>query len=519
MTIRRIGWFVCLPVLLILAGDAAGQEKKNFSLDACIIGAVENNLSLAAEVLNPEMADISVLRANEKFLPSLSFSYSDQETNTASYSFIDSADQVQAAYRDYWISLNQAVPTGGNISIKLDTYRNETNRSFQTINPRYGSTLTFNFTQPLLRDFGFSISRREIIFARNNRDISENQLKTALLDTIYKVEESYWNLVYSIENLQVKQQSLQLARDLLEESQRKIDVGTMAPIEIFTAQAEVATREADILQARALVKNNEDRLKTIINLAATEEDDSIEIVPTDRPDFVPKDITLDEAVAVALQNRPDLEALRIDLKNKQLNVKYTRNQMLPGLNVFVNYWSPGISGDRILYLNNNALSGVVIGTVPGAPADALKDAFNFKYQNWTIGLTLDLPLSTLITRADFARARVSLDQAMINLQDQRQQIILEIKTALRAVNTNRLRVQAYKAARELAEKKLSAEQEKFKVGKSTDYQLLQYQRDVGDARTTELRSMVDFILSSGYLDKVLGTTFVTKNIRLSGIGF
>jgi outer membrane protein TolC len=188
------------------------------------------------------------------------------------------------------------------------------------------------------------------------------------------------------------------------------------------------------------------------------------------------------------------------------------------LSFFINYWSPGISGDQILYQNGNALSGVVIGTIPGDAADSLRDAFNFKYQNWTVGLTLDLPISSLITRAQYAQARVSLDQAKIKMEDQKQQIILEIKTALRAVETNRLRVEAYRAARELAEKKLAAEEEKFKVGKSTDYQLLQYQRDVGDARTTELRSMVDFILSSAYLDKVLGTTLETKNIRLSGDG-
>jgi outer membrane protein TolC len=505
--------------LIIAAGTYGQENRKNMALDECIADALKNNLRVAVEIMNPGIADTTVIRAGEKFLPSLSFGYSSRETNTASYSWIDAADQVRSSYNDYSVYLNQLIPTGGTFNLSLSSYKNETNRSFQTINPRYGSTLTFSFTQPLLKNFGIKMNRREIIVARNNREISEHDLHQAFLDTIYRVEEAYWMLAYSIEDLKVKRQSLQLAQDLLEENKRKIEVGTLPPIEIFTAESEVANREADILQADRLAKNYQDRLKKILNLPIFEEGEPTEIIPSDSPDFERKTISIEEALATALVNRPDLKAAQVNVETREFNLSFAKNQLLPSLNLQASYWSPGISGTQILYLNDSPLTGVVVGTLPGAAKDALKDAIKFRYNNWSIGLILDIPFNTMITRAQHAEAKLSLEQAQLRLKDQEQEIFLEIKTSVRDVEINYERVQAYRAARELAEKKLEAEQEKFRVGKSTNFFLLQYQRDLADARTAELRSMVDYILSLARLDMALGTTLKTKNIRFSDIAY
>lgn len=515
---RTAAVFISLAV--IIAGGAFAQEnQKSMSLDNCIADALRNNLRVAVEVLNPSIADTMVTRAGEKFLPSLSFGYSTRETNTASYSWIDAADQVRSSYNDYSVYFNQLIPTGGMFNLSLSSYKNETNRSFQTINPRYGSTLTFSFTQPILKNFGFKMNRREIIIAKNNREVSEHELHQALLETIYRVEEAYWILAYSIEDLKVKRQSLQLARDLLEENKRKIEVGTLPPIEIYTAESEVANREADILQADRLVKNYQDRLKKILNLPILEEGEQTEIIPSDSPNFERRVISIEEALATAMANRPDLKATKVNVETREFNLSYAKNQLLPSLNLQASYWSPGISGTQILYLDNNPLTRIVVGEIPGASSDALKDAFKFRYNNWSIGLTLDIPFNTMVSRAQHAEAQLSLEQAQLRLKDQEQEIFLEIKTAVRDVEINYERVQAYRAARELAGKKLEAEQEKFRVGKSTNFFLLQYQRDLADARTAELRSMVDYILSLARLDSALGTTLETKNIRFSDIAY
>ncbi|MFB0566531.1 MAG: TolC family protein [Candidatus Aminicenantaceae bacterium] len=503
-------------ILFLVTGVWAQKKEKALSLEDCILRAMQNNLNVAVEVLNPELADISVSLAKENFLPSLSFGYSLQNTNSRSFSFIEAEEKISTEYKDYSASIFQRIPTGGEFSISLYSYKNDSNQKFLSVNPRYSSTLRFNFTQPFLKNFGFKISRKEIIIAQNNRDISEGQFKVVLMDTIYNVESAYWNFVHSIENLKVKRQSLKLAQDLLAKNEREVEVGTLAPIEILSAQTEVASREADILQAEAMIKNNEDLLKTIINLAAEEKGVEVDIIPVDKPAFAIKEVSLEGALFTALENRPDLQASRIDVQNKEINLSYARNQLLPDLSLRASYWSPGVSGTQIVYDELDPF-GPPIRTIPGESSDALRDAFDFKYKNWSVGLTLSIPLSNVLSRAEYAQARINLDQAKFRLENQEQQIFLEIKNAVRAVQTDYKRVHAYKVARELAEKKLEAEEKKLKVGLTTNYVVLQHQRGLADARSAELQAMIDYNLSLALLDKALGTTLKNKNIKFSEI--
>ncbi|MFP4082401.1 MAG: TolC family protein [Candidatus Aminicenantes bacterium] len=517
MTKHKIGVFILS--FFYLAAASSGQSEKSIplTLEDCLLKAMENNLGIAVDVLDPELAAISVSSAKEKFMPQLTFDLDRTSNNQPSYSWIDAADQVISRNTSYSAQISQLVPFGGSLSIFLSGYASDTNRKFQTINPRYGSTLRFNFIQPLLKDFGFNISRREIIIAQNNLDISENQFKRSLLDTIYRVEEAYWNLVYSMENLKVRKQSLRLARDLLEKNKRSVEVGTMAPIEILSAEEQVATREAEILEAEVLVKNNQDILKTLINLGAEEKEiDLLQIVPKDKPSSQRREITLEQALVTAMENRPDLQELNIRIKNRQLNLDYAKNQLLPDLSLQASYWSPGISGTQNVYPPGIAF-GDPIETIPGDASDAIKDVFGFKYNNWSVGLSLSLPLQNILSRASFAQAEVNLKQAMLQLKNQKQQAYLEIKSALRAVQTNYKRIQARRSARELAEKKLEAEEEKFKIGLSTNYYVLQYQRDLTNAQTAELKAMIDYNLSLAQLNQALGTTLQEKNISLSKI--
>ena len=503
-----------LLILIMAVSLWSQQTEKQLSLDDCIVGALKSNLGLAVEVYNPQLADISVTQAKEKFVPSLYLGYNKQETNQPSFSWIDAANQVEVQSSDYYGQLTQEIPTGGNFQLTLYSYQTETTANFQTINPRYGSQIRFDITQPLLKDFGFKVSQREIIIAKNNTAISEIQLKQTLLDTIYSVEEAYWNFVGSIENYKVMQQSLKLAQDLLEKNTREAEVGMLAPIEVLTARSEVARREADILQAESLIRSTEDQLKTILNLSSKADIDLTKIVPTDTPTFERRDVSLEEALSMGLQLRPDLQSIRTDLKNKDLDLGYAKNQLLPELNVQASFWSPGLSGTQLLYEDGNPLTGNVIGTVPGKSSDALQDAFRFKYKNWTIGLTLSVPITSIVTRAQYAQARVSLEQAKVNLQNQEQQAFLEIRNAVRDVQTNYKQVQAYKLARELAQEKLEAEQKKLRVGLATNYEVLLHQRDLADAQSSELRAVIDYNLALAALDKALGMTLEKKNIKM-----
>jgi len=497
-------------------GQASVNEKNlELSLNDCIVKTLKNNLGLAAEMLTPKMMDEAVAVAGEKFYPTVSFSYNKQSTKSASYSFLDASDIVATRQNDNTTQLSQVLPTGGSLSVSLYNYLTDSNRRFQTINPRYGSTLRLNFSQPLLKDFGFKMSRREIIVAGFNRQISEENLNQLLEDAIYRVKSAYWILVYSRENLNVVRQSLKLAEELLDKNKAEIEAGTLAPIELLTAEAEVRLRQAEILEAEAQIKNNEELLKTIVNLSAEMDDiRNVRIVPTDTPTVDRMDVNFDQALETAVRNRPDLQSLRIDLKNREFDLSYAKNQLLPDVRLQFSYWSPGLGGDQILYQDGNALSGIVIGTVAGNKTSALKDALNFAYKNSSIGVTVTLPVSNVLSRAYRAQAKINLDQTKLRIQDQEQQLALELGNAVRAVETNFLRTQAYKAARELAQQKLEAELEKLKVGMSINYLVLQFQRDLANAQTLELKALIDYKISLANLDKIMGIGRERQNVNV-----
>jgi outer membrane protein TolC len=254
-----------------------------------------------------------------------------------------------------------------------------------------------------------------------------------------------------------------------------------------------------------------------LNLAAETDMDMMKIIPTDTPAYEERGVSLEEALAIGLQKRPDLQAIRIDMKNKDLDVSFAKNQLLPEVNLQAAYWSPGISGTQIFYQDGNPLTEVIVKKVPGDASDALKDAVGFKYRNWGIGLTLSVPINSVFSRAQYAQAKVSREQAELNLKNQEQQAFLEIRDAVRNVQTNYKRIQAYKVARELAEEKLDAEEKKLKVGLTTNYLVLQHQRDLANARSAELRAIIDYNLSLASLDRALGMTLDKRNIKMTQI--
>lgn len=508
--------FISVLILILFFEPCYSQQEETLSLtlEECVIRALKDNLNVAVEVINPELADTSLTKAKETFMPRLDIGFGNERIANPSSWWLEQADTVINKDMNYSATIVQQIPTGGNFSLSLYNNRYETNSGFQVINPRYGSTLRFGLTQPLLKNFGFKVSRREIIVARNNLDISINQFEKTVIDTIYRVEEAYWFLVYAIEDYKVKQQSLQLAQDLLAKNKKEVEVGKLAEIEILNAEAVVASREADILQAEALVLRREDVLKDLLNITEGEELNPKKIIPLDRPSFVQKEVSLEEALRMALEKSPDLKMKKKTLETNELDLKVAKNQLLPGLDLEFSYWSPGLSGTEIIFDPLNPF-GPPIGTEVHPPSDALKDAFGLKYNNWTVGLTLSLPLSSFTTKADYARAKMEIEKGLLELKNLEKQVFLEVRNAVRDVETNFKRVQAYRVSRELAQKRLEAEVKKLDVGLTTNYFVLQYQDELARERSLELNSMVSYVLSLAQLEKHLGTSLEKRNIVTS----
>ncbi|MGZ5555593.1 MAG: TolC family protein, partial [Candidatus Aminicenantales bacterium] len=304
--------------------------------------------------------------------------------------------------------------------------------------------------------------------------------------------------------------------DLLEKNQRSVEVGTLAPIEVLSAQAEVATREADLIQAETQIKSNEDQLKLLLHITGEEDKAMTALVPKDKPTYVAREVNLDEALAAAIQNRTELKIAQYGLQTDRINLSFAKNQTLPDLDLSASYSSPGIDGTRIFYVpGTNPLDGFVDHTEPGDIGGALKQTMRFTYPNWNVGLTLSLPLANVFSRASLAQARLNLRQSMLDLENQKDEVYLEIKNAVRAVEANYKRILAYTKARELAEQKLAGEEEKFRVGQSTNYIVLTYQRDLATARISELNAIVSYNVSIAALERSMGTNLQSRNISLT----
>jgi outer membrane protein TolC len=508
--------FFALAVLALACGAGLAQDPKDISLtlEESILRALKNNLNVAAEVINPSLASATVAQAKQMFTPTLQFDMGrDRYEQLSTWSLQQAGTYINKG-SSASTSILQKIPFGGSFQASLNYDKSENNQLFQNYNPSYTSRLNFVLTQPLLKNFGWTVSRREIVVAQNNFEVTRSQFRNTLIDTIYSVESAYWNLVYSIENLKTLRLSLESGRDLLSKTKREVQVGTKAPIEVLNAEATVARREADILQAEAAVKRNQDQLRTLLNLEVDPASLGARLVPADKPEFKPFAITLDEALTQALARRPDLEVAKSTIEAKRINFRVAKNQRLPQLDLQLVKGSPGISGRQYIYDPANPF-GEPIGVIEGSASKAFKDSFKFLYNNWTAGLTLTIPFGDVLGKAQYAYAKLDLEQAQARLKTQEQQIFLEVSDAVRTLETAAKSVDAYRVARELAEKQLEAEMKKLNVGMSTNYFVLTYQDALASARSMEMRALVDYNVAVAAIAKATGATLETRGITLS----
>jgi outer membrane protein len=516
MNIRRI--FTALAALALFCGAGFPQDKGqelSLTLEDSIVRALKNNLNVAAEVINPGLASATVSQARQIFMPSFKLAFTGNGYEQPSTWSLQNTGTYAQNSTDSGFSVLQQIPFGGNLTVGLSYRWTRTNQLYQNFNPSYESRLNFALTQPLLKNFGWTVSRREIIVAQNNLEASRSQFKSVLIDTVYSVEAAYWNLVYTIENLKTQRMSLESGRDLLTKTKREVQVGTKAPIEVLNAEATVARREADILQAEAMVRRSQDQLRTLLNLnvdpAAIQGQN---LLPADQPEFKPYTITLEEALAQAMARRPDLELAKSTIGTKSINFRFAKNQRLPQLDLQLVKASPGISGAQFIYDPDNPFLPPTVGDA-GSASKAFNDSFKFLYNNWTAGVTLTIPVGDVIGKANYAYAKLDLEQAQARLRTQEQQVFLEVSDAVRTLETAAKSVDAYRIARELAEKQLEAEMKKLNVGMSTNYFVLTYQDALASARSMELRALVDYNIALANIAKVTGTTLETRNITLS----
>jgi outer membrane protein TolC len=299
--------------------------------------------------------------------------------------------------------------------------------------------------------------------------------------------------VGALGQLEVARQSLQLAQEQFKNNQTRVEVGTMAPIDITEAEAEVASREENVIISEARIKTIEDTLRTLIMNPSQPDFWTARIVPSEQPVVTPIALDVDAAVANALANRTDLAQARKELEQTDISMRFVRNQRLPAVNAILNYGLAGVAGTRTLY-DLDPISGFPIetGTAQRNFSDALRDIFGNEFKTWSLQLQVSYPIGTSTADAALAQSRLQRQQEMTNLQQLQMGIATQVRDAARQVDTSLRRVEATRKSRELSQRRFEAEQKRMTVGLSTTFQLVQAQRDLATAKQSELTAVIDY---------------------------
>lgn len=477
------------------AGGQAGAQAsdvRRLSVDEAVGLALEQNLSLQVQRLNPQIQDLATEQVRTAWTPTLSSTISDASSTNPVSSFLSGAsNQLINKSIGVTVQENQFLPWGGaNYNVTWANGRNENNSVFSSPNPSLSSTLNATFTQPLLRNFKIDNTRQQLLISKKNREMTDVQLRQTVLVTIRAVKSAYWDLAFAVDNLKVQQQSLDIARESLRDNKARVAVGTMAPIDILEAEAEVARNEEGVIVAQAQITRAEDALRQLVFDPKVPDFWTMKFELTDQPVFRAQDVDVDSAVRTALEKRTDIINMRKNLEAANINIRYFKNQTLPDLSVQAGYGLSGQGGTD--YQFSDSFPPVPTSVVKNGYGSVLSQMFSNDFHNWSLALTVGYPIGRSNAQVALARAKVSYSQSELQLRSLELTVATQVREAVRTLNTNRKRVDATRVSRELAERKLVAEQKKLEAGIGTNFAVIQAQRDLATARNSELQAVLDY---------------------------
>ncbi|MGV3516125.1 TolC family protein [Luteitalea sp.] len=475
------------PGTPVVPGSAAPVSTDlPLKIEDAVAMALEKNLDIAVERLNPTAFDFSLKALRAQFNPALTGTLGANSTTQLPTSQLIGGERVVNEQLTYNVGAQQVLPWwGGQYSLSFNNRRQDNNNAFATFNPQYNATLQGQLILPLLRGRQIDNVRTQLRITQINRELSDVQVRTTVTETLANVRNAYWDLVFAKEVVSVAERSLQLAESLVADNKVRVEVGTLAPIDVIQAEAEAATRRQTLAALEAQAQTAELALKRLIVSGTSDPMWSARLSPVDRPTLTERPAPLEEALRNALNNRTDLVERKRNLEITDANLALLKNQRLPGANLIANYGLQGIGGTRILSRNPLTVE-------EGGYVDALDLIGQRDYPTWNVQVQFSYPLGTNPAAAQYERARIGLEQSLTQIRSLELQIATEVTNARLQVDANLKRVEASRVARELSQRRLEAEQSKFDVGLSTNYFVVQAQRDLLAAENTLLRAALDY---------------------------
>ena len=439
----------------------------NLTLKDSIIFALKNNYDIRISKMDPMIKDKDITAAKSVFDPILKITgeTEDSEVPSNSQLQIGFGGQLSDFRRDrntLNATTEKLLETGATFTLGFILEQQFLDPSpFAFFNPFATSSIEAKVTQPLLKNAGIFYNRSNIYIARNDKKRSILELKETAIDVINSAQKAYWELVKAIEELRVRRKSLERAEDLLKKNKIQVEVGTLAPIELLVAEEGVARQLEGVVVAENDIKDREDDLKQVMNLSNNAVLSDVSIVPLDRASFQVRDVSIEESIKIALENRPEVFEQGLDIENTRIKVKQQKNQLLPRLD-----FEAGIRYDGLAANKGNAIDS----------------AFSQDFQSEFFGVTLEVPIGNREARSNYSKAKLEEKQTVFNTRKVEQEVVVEVRKAVRQVKTNVERIKASKKAEGLSRSRLEAEEKKFNVGRSTSLEIIRAQARSGSFR-------------------------------------
>ena len=497
-----------------------GDGKVLLTLDDAVAIALRANLGIAVQRFERQRSRYAVFQNVGIYdLRAEAFTRAFDSTSPTGSQLESSAFDQQIAN----VGVAQLLPTGGDVNLFWNNQRQATNNLFQTLNPQFRSEAGFEYTQPLLRDFGRVATEYGIRLARLDSRVSGAEFERTVATTVRDVETAYWNLVEAREQLVVAEESLGLARELHERNRIQVEVGTMAPLEMVQSEAAIALREEDIIRAGAGVEDAADQLRRLLNFPPGELW-TLPIEPQTPPEIAHVAVDLDAAIATALAERWELGQQQLLIERGQVDEAYLRNQTLPDIDLAIRYNYSGLGGDL---LERDPITNEPTGRiVPGGFGDAFEQLTGIDFDTWSATLTFGYPLQNRAARARRTSAELAVERERAALEDLKAGVVTEVRTAARAVETAAKQIEAARASRVFQERNLDAERKRYENGMSTSYRINEIQEDLALARSREVtavttyrRALADYYLATGRMLEEKGIDITDQEAEVERFTF
>lgn len=529
-----------LPELRRVGVDMSRQHP--LSIREALSMALENNKDIEVARQNVKIAEFDLMGAHGVYDPKISTSAFYERIKTPISNFLSGGQNGAITQSDYTGTARMeglSSKLGGSYHFDFSSVRLTTNNSFAALNPQYPSSITFNYTQPLVRGLKFDSARRQIEIGKKNLSLTDSQFRQRAIETITNVQRAYWDLVFALRSLQVQRDAVEVAKTQLEHNRRMVNEGQLAPIDLVSSESQITTYEQGVFTALEDVTRFENILKNLIAKDHLAEIWADAIVPTDSVDLTVPEISLDDALKTAVENRPELQQSEVLSQINAIDQRYYKDQTKPAIDLVGNYSSTGLAGsvaglnpftassqllrDRVDKLSELAKLDPLPATPPttfspaliGSYGQSLENLLANRFNNFKVGVQISLPLRNRTAEAQLGRSLIEGQRIATQREQLQQTIQVEVRNALQSVRSAETRLRAAVSTRELNEQQFASEQRKLDAGQSTVFLVLERQTALTTAKGLELKAQTDLNKAIADLQKATGNSLNVNSIVVS----